>query len=309
MNFKISLLVLSFISSNFSFAQTVPASSVGNPNNVPNAVVQSVFAALHSLSRNDVSKNALSVNCTFRGGTCNGAEVVLLRGENEVFKTTLTSNGSFIIPNLKKHEDYILKLTWKKHDVSEIKKVMSGEHVDIVLSKDIKDVVKDESISELKEKIKGEKDALARFHLQSLIVRKYSSINITKDLIKDAKQSADTLLSESEKFKTDWNFGNALHQSHLVYGRLNLLEGNVEGAKKELLLASQTKGSPQLSSFGPNMTLAKELLEKGEKKAVIEYIDNTLSFWTYKTAKAKTDLWKKEIESGKIPNFGGNLVY
>lgn len=169
--------------------------------------------------------------------------------------------------------------------------------------------VKDKSIPELKEELKVEKDALKRFRTQSLIVRKYTSIKITKDMVAHAKQSADALLLESEKFKTDWNFGNALHQSHLVYGRLNLLEGNVEGAKKELLLASQTKGSPQLKSFGPNMTLAKELLEKGEKKTVIQYIDNTLSFWTFETAKAKTDLWKKEIMDGKIPNFGGNLVY
>jgi hypothetical protein len=48
--------------------------------------------------------------------------------------------------------------------------------------------------------------------------------------------------------------------------------GDIEEAKKQLLLAGKTPSSPQLNSFGPNMILAKELLDKGEKDTVLHYL-------------------------------------
>src|SRR5438552_11826605 len=42
----------------------------------------------------------------------------------------------------------------------------------------------------------------------------------------------------------------------------------------DLLIASaKTKGSPQLNSFGPDQDLAAELLERGETKTVIRYLE------------------------------------
>ena len=39
-------------------------------------------------------------------------------------------------------------------------------------------------------------------------------------------------------------------------------EGRIEEAKRHLLAAGRSSGSPVLGSFGPNMSLAKDLLEK-----------------------------------------------
>ncbi len=51
------------------------------------------------------------------------------------------------------------------------------------------------------------------------------------------------------------------------------------GWKKYLIAAGKSPGSPQMDSFGPNMTLAKDLLEKGERDAVLEYFMRCRKFW------------------------------
>ena len=45
------------------------------------------------------------------------------------------------------------------------------------------------------------------------------------------------------------------------------------------MAAGATPGSPQLDSFGPNMTLAKELLEKGQPDVVLHYFALCKNFW------------------------------
>jgi hypothetical protein len=102
-----------------------------------------------------------------------------------------------------------------------------------------------------------------------------------------------------------WNAGNLVHHGHLVLGRLALRDGDTKTAKEHLLAAGKTQGSPQLNSFGPNMTLAKELLEKGERQAVLEYFKLCGTFWKNKNLEA----WTREVQAGKIPDFGANLDY
>jgi len=58
----------------------------------------------------------------------------------------------------------------------------------------------------------------------------------------------------------------------MVLGRLALRDGNIAAAKAFLLEAGKSTGSPQMNSFGPNLSLAKDLLQKGEKEVVIKTI-------------------------------------
>ena len=74
-----------------------------------------------------------------------------------------------------------------------------------------------------------------------------------------------------------------------------------------MLKAGATPGSPQLDSFGPSMTLAKELLEKGERQAVIEYFQLCAKFW--EMGKKSLENWTSVVKEGKIPDFGRNLRY
>ena len=108
-------------------------------------------------------------------------------------------------------------------------------------------------------------------------------------------------------FKENWNYGNAIHKMNIARGRIALKEGDVEKAKISLIAAGETKGSPQLDSFGPNMTLAKALLKKGEKEVVIQYFDLCGNFWENKFS--RLNKWKAIVEKGGIPDFGANLKY
>ena len=55
------------------------------------------------------------------------------------------------------------------------------------------------------------------------------------------------------------------------------------------------------------MSLAKDLLEKGERDTVLEYFKLCRKFWEME--RGRLDQWTQEIKSGKIPDFGANLVY
>jgi TonB family protein len=100
-------------------------------------------------------------------------------------------------------------------------------------------------------------------------------------------------------------FGQAVHDGHAVLGRAALAKGNVEEAKSQLLRAAQVAGGGTLTSFGPNMSLAKELVERGERDTVVKYLDQCRSFWK----NARLDDWIRTIQEGKTPNFGANLLY
>lgn len=104
---------------------------------------------------------------------------------------------------------------------------------------------------------------------------------------------------------SDWNAGNNIHHGNLVLGQLAMREGAIEDAKKYLLAAGETPGSPQLNSFGPNMALALELVEAGENETVLAYFDRCSKFWKRK----ELDIWAGEIKAGRTPNFGANLMY
>ena len=125
--------------------------------------------------------------------------------------------------------------------------------------------------------------------------------------LKKAAQYANELLETAQKYPKDWNYGNAIHHGNNVLGRIALKQGDTKQAGEYLLKAGQTPGSPQLNSFGPNMSLAKELLEKGEKEVVLQYLELCQKFW--KMGGEKLDNWKNDVSAGNGPDFGANLKY
>lgn len=116
---------------------------------------------------------------------------------------------------------------------------------------------------------------------------------------REATQYAEELKSLTPNYEDNWNYGNAIHDYNLVFGLIALESGDIEGAKRFLIAAGKTPGSPQLDSFGPDMSLAEALLIAGERQAVLEYFDLCQTFWP----KEKLSKWKKEMEAGKIPDF------
>jgi hypothetical protein len=122
-----------------------------------------------------------------------------------------------------------------------------------------------------------------------------------------SERYAHELLDSSGNYKERWNYGNAIHKGNLILGRIRLREGRIADAKDYLLASGRTPGSPQLDSFGPNMTLAKELLEKGERDVVLEYYDLCSKFWLM--GQDQLNAWRAAMKQGKIPEFAANLKY
>ncbi|MBT3377446.1 MAG: hypothetical protein HN742_34415 [Lentisphaerae bacterium] len=123
----------------------------------------------------------------------------------------------------------------------------------------------------------------------------------------DARKLATELEGLAPKHKNDWNYGNAIQDANQVLGRIALAEGDVEEAKKRLLASADSKGSPQMNSFGPNMQLAEDLLAKGEKDVVLIYFERCATFWRMGADRIAT--WTKAVNEGQTPQFGANLDY
>ncbi len=102
-----------------------------------------------------------------------------------------------------------------------------------------------------------------------------------------------------------WNHGNVVHDANMVLGLVAVARSNIELGAEHLLLAGATPGSPQLNSFGPNMRLAKTLLEAGEKDAVVKYLESCKLFW--KSEDGRLDSWIAAIRGGGMPYFRHNI--
>lgn len=146
----------------------------------------------------------------------------------------------------------------------------------------------------------------ARFYALGYAAKE--SFNVGK--IEDARKYAQelmTYLAKYQKSETNWDFGNAIQDTNIVFGRIAMREGRIEDAKRYLIGAGKSPGSAVMDSFGPNMSLAKDLLQKGERDVVLEYFDLCRKFWSFHND--KLDEWSQDVKAGKIPNFGANLVY
>jgi tetratricopeptide (TPR) repeat protein len=171
------------------------------------------------------------------------------------------------------------------------------------------------------EKAAEKESGESRFYrLNALAWEAFKSENYAK-----AETYAKDLLNMAKQFQTNWNHGNAIYDGNSVLGLVTLqknvisqnnehehisanaglwvrqLEQNTTQAKQYLLAAGESKGSPQLDSFGPNMLLAQKLLELGEKETVLQHLDQLGKFW--KMDEGNLAKWKEQIQRGETPKF------
>ena len=55
------------------------------------------------------------------------------------------------------------------------------------------------------------------------------------------------------------------------------------------------------------MRLAKQLLAKGDRDTVIQYLNLCAKFW--EDSRGQLETWKAAVLKGEEPKFGANLVY
>jgi hypothetical protein len=104
-----------------------------------------------------------------------------------------------------------------------------------------------------------------------------------------------------------WWTGDAIHQANIVLGRLALRKGDVEEAKRALIAAGKAPATSTLAGPGPNMQLAKDMLDRGETATVVQYLEECRNFWEGNHGKLAE--WIVLIKAGLKPDFGPNLGY
>lgn len=91
-----------------------------------------------------------------------------------------------------------------------------------------------------------------------------------------------------------------IHHGCNLLGRLALRDGQPALARAYLLAAGRVPSSAVLGSFGPDMTLAKRLLEQGDRAAVLRYL-TLCEQLSWRNDRLKE--WKQQIIDGKEPLF------
>ena len=123
----------------------------------------------------------------------------------------------------------------------------------------------------------------------------------------EARKSILELQQLLPDFEDDFGYSTAFERVHSVLGRLALMDGDIQGAKAHLLHSADFKGSPTMSSFGPNMSLARDLLLAGEKEIVLQYLEACRQIWDF--GADDLDHWTMYVNADRIPDFGANLDY
>lgn len=127
--------------------------------------------------------------------------------------------------------------------------------------------------------------------------------------LEKAESYARELLSVPPNLKSG-DSGIAVSAGNMVLGRVVLRREKDIARTKAYLLASSAVApgnNPTLGSFGPNMSLAKDLLEKGERDAVLDFFVRCRGFC--ERGQPKLDRWTAMVKGGDMPDFGAILIY
>ena len=98
-----------------------------------------------------------------------------------------------------------------------------------------------------------------------------------------------------------WNEGNRVYDGNRILGHLALDAGDHEAAVGFLDAAGASEGSPQLNSFGPELTLAQALLDADETDAVLRHLEAVGRFWAMDDGKLQA--WAEAIRAGQKPTL------
>ena len=137
---------------------------------------------------------------------------------------------------------------------------------------------------------------------QTLLLEAFAEAALRAGRYEDARTYATSILESEPGPYSDESGG---HEANVILGRLALVEDDLALASYHLLEAGKVERSAPRGSFGPNMSLAAELLERGEKDVVLEYFELCSKFWPSE----KLADWAAMVKGGRMPDFGGNLVY
>ena len=116
-----------------------------------------------------------------------------------------------------------------------------------------------------------------------------------------AKRLAGRLLETADDFPNDPARSDAVHTANVVLGKVALHTGNGDRAAANLAAAAKVVPSPGLAAAGPDLSLAAELLAKGDRSAVREYLVACQQVWPGGRERLKG--WVAALDAGGTPEL------
>jgi tetratricopeptide (TPR) repeat protein len=120
-----------------------------------------------------------------------------------------------------------------------------------------------------------------------------------------AKTAAEHLLAlaTADRDCARSDYGNGIHDGNSILGRIAVRDGDIGTAEQFLGKASRSPGSPSLNSFGPDMDLAQDLLDRGKRRSVLNYLWHCHRFWNGIHGTPFILLWTALISIGMKPRL------
>jgi hypothetical protein len=112
---------------------------------------------------------------------------------------------------------------------------------------------------------------------------------------------AQEWLAMAPDFRDGWEHGNAIHDGNEILGLIALKKNDVAEAKSRLRAAGQTRGSPEIFASGPDLRLAEALLARGERQAVLDYLEQIQIKWNKGFERLREPI--EALRAGKTPKL------
>ncbi len=131
------------------------------------------------------------------------------------------------------------------------------------------------------------------------IIRNMAECAYISDQFAVATTCANELLKLSTKTTAEAG-PYAFYNGKIMLGRIALHAGNIQ--KAEAYLHEATNPPVKAKQVAITMSLARELLERGEQQVVLDFLEEIRSQWS--KGDFIIDLWIKQIKQGKTPDLG-----
>ncbi len=116
---------------------------------------------------------------------------------------------------------------------------------------------------------------------------------------------AESLLSRHGQ-PTDPEFASAAYTGNLILAQAALDNGDTAAAGRHLLQAAAAPGTPAIQQNGPDTTVARLLLQRGERDMVVEYLRRCRNLWPQGVP--LLNRWETAIRAGRQPNFNNRVI-
>ncbi len=163
-------------------------------------------------------------------------------------------------------------------------------------------IAKEATTQEISNKCEATKEAGDKVLACNSAVVHYAMMEQNK-IPPEAEIQANKLIELRKNNMNDDLYIFGIHDSYQVLGRIALKKGDLTKAKDFLAQSLKVKKTPALEHRGPRFTLARELLEKGEKKAVLDYFDQAQKIWIGEGAQDELNKMREEVKAGRIPKM------